>query len=74
MAVAKGEKPKLWERVKRPVRSMYQEMKRVHWPGRRDLAIYSAAVIGVSLVMAVFIYLLDSGVGALMGLFLSLGK
>jgi len=74
MAVAKGEKPSVIERIKRYFRGMYQEIKRVHWPGRRDLMIYSAAVIGVSLIMSALIYLLDSSVGALMGLFLSLGK
>ena len=74
MAVAKSEKPNLIERIKRYIRGMVQEMKRVHWPGRRDLIVYTAAVIGVSLIVALFIYLLDSGVGALMGLILSLGK
>ena len=73
MAVAKGEKPNVLERIKRYFRSMYQEMKRVHWPGRRDLMIYTIAVICVSLIVAVLIYLLDSGIGALMGLILSLG-
>ena len=73
MAVAKGDKPNVLERVKRYFRTMIQEMKRVHWPGRRDLIVYTAAVICVSLVVAVLIYLLDSGVGALMGLILSLG-
>ena len=74
MAVAKSEKPKVVERVKRYFRGMAQEMKRVHWPGRRDLIVYTAAVIGVSLIMAVLIYVLDSGVGALMGFLLSLGR
>jgi len=74
MAVAKGEKPNVIERIKRYFRGMYQEMKRVHWPSRRDMMIYTAAVIGVSLIMSLIIYLLDSSVGALMGLILSLGK
>ena len=74
MAVEKSEKPGFFVRAKRYVRSIVQEMKKVHWPGKRDLAVYTVVVIGVSLVVALFIYLLDSGVGALMGLFLSLGK
>lgn len=74
MAVAKGDKPGVVERTKRYFRTMNQEMKRVHWPGRRDLMIYTAAVIGVSLVMSAFIYVLDSGVGALMSLVLNLGR
>ena len=70
MAVAKGEKPGLFTRIRRYFRNMVQEMKRVHWPGKRDLMVYTAVVIGVSLVVAVFIYLLDSGIGAIMGLIL----
>ena len=74
MAVAKGDKPGVIERSKRYVRSMAQEMKRVHWPGRRDLTVYTAAVIGVSLVMALVIYVLDSGISSLLGLLLNLGR
>ncbi|MCL2165743.1 MAG: preprotein translocase subunit SecE [Clostridiales bacterium] len=74
MAVAKSDKPKLMERMKRSVRGMVQEMKRVHWPGKRDLVVYTAAVIGVSLAVALFIYLLDSGVGTVMGFLLDLGR
>ena len=70
MAVAKGEKQSVFSRIKRTVRNTAQEMKRVHWPGKRDLAIYTAVVIGVSLIVALFIYILDSGVGALMSLIL----
>jgi len=70
MAVAKGEKQSVFTRIKKTFRNTIQEMKRVHWPGKRDLAVYTAVVIGVSLVMALFIYILDSGVGALMSLIL----
>ena len=73
MAVSKSDKPGLIARIKRPFRNMQQEMKRVQWPRRRDLMIYSAAVIGVSLIVAMFIYLLDSAIGVLMGLILSIG-
>jgi len=74
MAVSKTDKPPVLERVKRPFRSMFQEMKKVHWPGRRDMVIYSAVVMGVSLVMSLIIYLLDSGIGVLMNLILNLGR
>ena len=74
MAVAKNDKPSLLERIKRPFRNMAQEMKKVHWPGKRDMAIYTAVVIGVSLVVALVIYLLDTGIGTMMNLILSLGR
>ena len=70
MAVAKSDKPSVITKVRRSFRNTIQEMKRVHWPGRRDLMVYTAVVIGVSLVMALVIYILDSGVGALMNLIL----
>ena len=70
MAVAKGEKQSIVTKVKRSFRNTIQEMKRVHWPGKRDLAVYTTVVIGVSLAVALFIYVLDSGVGALMNLIL----
>ena len=70
MAVAKGDKPNIFTRIRKSFRNTIQEMKRVHWPGKRDLAVYTAMVIGVSLVVALFIYILDSGVGALMSLIL----
>jgi len=73
MAVSKGEKPGFFTRIKRPFRNMYLEMKRVQWPRRRDLVVYSAAVIGVSLIVAMFIYLLDSAIGVIMSLILSIG-
>jgi preprotein translocase subunit SecE len=68
MAVAKSEKPGVFARVKRYFRNMVQEMKKVHWPDKRDLSIYTAVVIGVSLVISLFIWLLDTGVSALMSL------
>lgn len=70
MAVAKSEKPSVFARIKRYFRNMIQEMKKVHWPSKRDLSVYTAVVIGVSIVIALFIWLLDSGINALMGLIL----
>ena len=68
MAVAKSEKPGLIEKTKRYFRSIVQEMKKVVFPGKRDLAVYTAVVIGVSLVLALVSWLLDLGIGAIMGL------
>ena len=73
MAVAKSEKPNPIVRLRKSFRSMVQEMKKVHWTGKRDLAIYTVVVIAVSLVVAMFIYLLDSGIGVLMNLILGVG-
>ena len=45
---------------------MFQEMKKVHWPSKRDLAVYTAVVIGVSIVIAIIIYGMDTGITFLM--------
>jgi preprotein translocase subunit SecE len=45
-------------------------MKKVHWPDRKTLLIYTAVVIVVSLVISLAIWLMDIGIGALMGLIL----
>jgi preprotein translocase subunit SecE len=70
MAVAKSEKPNVFAKIKRYFRNMFQEMKKVHWPDKRTLLIYTAVVIGVSLVIALFILLLDTIISFLMGLIL----
>ena len=66
MAVAKTEKTNPFSKLVKSFRSMFNEMKRVHWPSRRDLAIYTVVVIAVSLIMAVLIYFMDSVVNYLM--------
>jgi preprotein translocase subunit SecE len=40
-------------------RDVRSEMKHVSWPGRRTTILYTAVVIGVSLVVAVYLGLLD---------------
>ena len=74
MAVAKGEKPNPFVRIRNAFRNMVNEMKKVHWPGKRDLAIYTAVVIAVSLVVSVLIYIMDSGINVFMNFVLSLGR
>ena len=70
MAVASGEKLNFITRIKRSFRNMYQEMKKVHWPSKRDLSVYTFVVICVSLIIAFIIYLMDLGIGAVMDLIL----
>ena len=66
MAVAKSEKPRRFERIKQSFRNMVQEMKKVHWPSKRDLAIYTVVVICVSIVIALIIYGMDTLISYLM--------
>ena len=68
MSATATEKPKFHERIKKSARNMYQEMKKVHWPNKRDLAVYTAVVIGVSIVIAIIIYGMDTAISVLMNL------
>lgn len=43
------------------IRSSQAELKKVAWPSRRDTIRYSALVIGISVVVATFFALLDTG-------------
>jgi len=46
-------------KLKTFLRESYQELKRVNWPTKQETIRYTIFVIGVSLVMAVFLGLLD---------------
>lgn len=46
------------------------EMRKVIWPSKKDLINYTLVVIGISLVVAALVYLIDLGIGALFRLFI----
>jgi preprotein translocase subunit SecE len=46
-------------KLKTFLQESYQELKRVNWPTKQETIRYTIFVIGVSLVMAVFLGLLD---------------
>lgn len=68
MAVANTEKAGFVERTTRAFRNTLQEMKKVHWPSRRNLVVYTTVVIVACLVMATVIWAADFLIGALMNL------
>jgi preprotein translocase subunit SecE len=68
MATAKAEKVRLVERVKKRVRGVTQEMKKVHWPTRRELLVYTVVVLITCTLVGSFIWIVDLGVGSLMTL------
>lgn len=43
----------------RYVREAYEELKKVAWPTKRETVLYSSAVMGLCLVLAVYFGLLD---------------
>lgn len=44
------------------------ELGRVAWPTRRQLAVYTAVVLGVSFALAIFLGALDAGFAAALNL------
>lgn len=41
------------------------EMRKVIWPSKKDLVNYTLVVIGISVVVAALVYLIDLGIGAI---------
>lgn len=54
------------EKSKKFLRGVWSELKKVHWPDKKQLATYTGVVfVAVSLV-AVMIWIIDSGLGFLL--------
>jgi preprotein translocase subunit SecE len=49
----------MFQRFKNFLRESRQEFKRINWPSRQETVRYTLFVIGFSLVLAVFLGLLD---------------
>ena len=49
----------MFERIRTFLRESRQEIKRVNWPTRREIVKYTLFVIGMSVVLAIFLGLLD---------------
>ena len=69
----KGEKILNWfktlpQRIAKPFRNMYYELKKVTWPSKERLISYSCIVLMFMLFMGVVIGLLDMGASALIKL------
>jgi preprotein translocase subunit SecE len=55
-------------RVQRFFHDIRIELKKVTWPSRRELLVYTGVVITVILVIGVFFWILDTGFTALLKL------
>ena len=56
------------QRIAKPFRNMYYELKKVTWPSKQKLITYSIIVLLFMLFMGVVIGLLDTGASALINL------
>ncbi len=58
-AVAKN-KPKFTVRVKTFMRSVWAELKKVHWPTKKQLLNFTIIVLVTILVIGLFLWIIDS--------------
>lgn len=66
------EKPKHFAKLRNYFSSVRTEMRRVVWPSKQELRNYTVAVVAMLVVFGVAIWLIDTGVAALLGGFAGL--
>lgn len=59
-AIARKERPKYLEKTKDFLRGVNNELKKVHWLTRREVAIYTGVVLVAVMVVGALIWLFDS--------------
>ena len=58
----------LWTRIRDYLTSVYNELKKVHWPDRRTLIAYTAVVLVSVALVSGLLWLLDNIIGFLLDL------
>ncbi len=58
----------LWTRTRDYLTSVYNELKKVHWPDRRTLVAYTIVVLVAVALVSALLFLLDWIIGFLLGL------
>lgn len=62
---------KLPSRIATPFKNMWYELKKVTWPTKRKLLVYSGVVLAFMVFMSIVIGVLDMGASALVKLLVS---
>ncbi|MDD2586004.1 MAG: preprotein translocase subunit SecE [Syntrophomonadaceae bacterium] len=57
-----------WENIKQYFRSVYNELKKVHWPGKRQIIAYTGVVLIAVALVATIIWVFDMGLSVLLEL------
>ena len=57
-----------WKRVQRFLHDVRVELKKVNWPAKRELVVFTSVVIAVILFVGIFFWILDSGFTAILKL------
>lgn len=68
--VAKKKKEKFFVRVKNFLKSVWAELKKVHWPTKKQVIQYTGIVLATIFVIGVAIFVVDLVLAWLMGLVL----
>ena len=70
MSVAKGEKLGFFGGLKKWFRLVIGELKKVHWPSKKELTTYTLVVLIAVVLVGIAIWLIDMGVSYFMQLIL----
>lgn len=70
MSVAKGEKLGLFGRIGRWFRAVRGELKKVHWPSRKEIVTFTIVVLVAVVLVAALIWVIDLGLSSLVQLIL----
>lgn len=65
---ATEKKPGFFQRMKRSSKASLNELKKVHWPTRKELISYTGVVLASVAAVAVMIWVVDSIISLLFGL------
>ncbi|HHZ16049.1 MAG TPA: preprotein translocase subunit SecE [Peptococcaceae bacterium] len=68
MSIAKGEKAGILGSVKRGYRGVMGELKKVHWPSKKEIAAYTLVVVVAVLIVAAGIWVVDAGISYVMNM------
>lgn len=63
-------KPSFFARLKKNLKVSFAELKKVHWPTLQENLTYTGVVMATVAIMAVIIWVADSGISALFRLFI----
>ncbi len=69
--VAKKEKVNRLEEARKYFKSVYGELKKVHWPARREVFIYTGVVLVSVVIIGIIIWIFDSVLSRLLQLILT---
>ncbi len=54
------------KKVSKHFKDVRSELRKVHWPNRKELYLYSSIVLGTVVIIGVFFWALDTGFTAIL--------